>query len=94
MNWIYNLISILVIWSAIGLIPLGALFGITQNQRGALGQAKGWEFVNPLHIYKHNHVNWFGASMVALWYSLLCPVGALCYWVYKIIYTLCTMGRK
>ena len=93
MNW-SDLILTISFWSFVGALILLEFTTVSRGQKGALGQADGWEFVNPLHIYKHNHVNWFGASMVALWYSLLCPIGALCYWVYKIIYTLCTVGRK
>lgn len=93
MNWC-NLILTIIFWSFLGALILLTFTTTLRGQKGALGQAKGWEFVNPLHIYKHNRVNWFGAFIVTLWYSLLCPVGALCYWVYKIIYTLCTVGRK
>jgi hypothetical protein len=41
-------------------------------------------------VYHYNHVNWFGAFMVALWYSLLCPIGAVAYWFYRC----CTVGRE
>lgn len=80
----------LVGWNIFGLIILAACQNCQLHEPGALGQAKGWEFVNPLHVYKHNHVNWFGAIVVALWYNLLCPVAALCYWFYK----LCTVGGR
>ena len=93
MNW-FDLIFTIICWSVVGALILLKFTDVLRGQKGALGQAEGWEFVNPLHIYKHNRVNWFGAFMVALWYSLLCPVGALCYWIYKIIYMLCTTGRK
>ena len=96
MTW-EALILIVLGWSFLGAITLLEFISVLcdNDQKGALGQAKGWEFVNPLYIYKHNRrLNWFGAILVALLYSLLCPVGALCYWIYKIIYTLCTVGRK
>ena len=94
MNQFELILFIITCWSFMGALILLEFTTILRSQKGALGQAEGWEFVNPSHIYKHNHVNWFGAFVVALWYSLLCPIGALCYWIYKIIYTLCTVGRK
>ena len=57
---------------------------------GAVGKSEGFEFINPVFVYKHNKVNWFGALIIALLYSILCPIGTLCYWFYK----LCTVGRK
>lgn len=94
MNWNALILAVLA-WSFAGGLILLEFTTVLRGQKGALGQADGWEFVNPLHIYKHNRrLNWFGTILVALFYNLLCPVGALCYWVYKIIYTLCTMGRK
>ena len=51
----------------------------------------GWEICNPYWSYQyHTSVNWFGAIMLSLLYSILCPIGAMCYWFYK----LCTVGRK
>jgi hypothetical protein len=53
--------------------------------------ADGWELCNPYYAYQyHKSVNWFGAIMLSLVYTVLCPVGAVCYWVYK----LCTVGRR
>ena len=52
--------------------------------------ADGWELCNPYWVYQYNKkVNWFGAILLALFYNLACPVGAICYWFYK----LCTVGR-
>lgn len=51
----------------------------------------GWEICNPYWSYQyHTSVNWFGAIALSLLYSILCPIGAICYWFYK----LCTVGRK
>lgn len=53
--------------------------------------ADGWELCNPYYSYKlHKSVNWFGALMLSLLYTALCPTGAVCYW----FYTLCTVGRR
>jgi hypothetical protein len=53
--------------------------------------AKGLELYNPYYSYKyHKSVNWFGAVVLSLLYTMLCPIGAICYWFYK----LCTIGRK
>lgn len=51
---------------------------------------EGFEYVNPIWIYNHYHVNYFGAAMIFIFYNLLCPIGSICYWFYK----LCTVGRK
>lgn len=53
--------------------------------------ADGWELCNPYWVYKYyESVNWFGAVMLSLIYTALCPIGAVCYWFYK----LCTVGRR
>ena len=51
----------------------------------------GLELVNPYWChYYHTSLNWFGAVVVSLFYTTLCPIGAIAYWFYK----LCTVGRK
>ena len=53
--------------------------------------ADGWELCNPYYSYKyHSSANWFGAIMLSLLYTVFCPIGAVCYWFYK----LCTVGRR
>lgn len=86
MDWVFWIWTI-VIWSAIGAFILVTAHVVECN--GAISMAVGWEFVNPIHIYKYNHVNWFGALIVALIYNALCPIGSVIYWFYK----LCTVGR-
>lgn len=52
---------------------------------------KGWELCNPIWAYRyHKSVNWFGAIVLSLFYTTLCPLGAAVYWFYKV----CTVGRK
>lgn len=87
MHW-HDWLWIILAWSVVG----GFILGIAYSAQfeGAINMADGWEFVNPIHIYKYNHVNWFGAIVVALIYNALCPIGSVCYWFYK----LCTVGRK
>lgn len=74
---------------------LGGLLGINPmvchaGPKGAIAQSEGLEFVNPIFVYKHNRVNWFGAIVVSIVYGLICPVATAGYWFYK----LCTVGRK
>jgi hypothetical protein len=52
--------------------------------------SNGFEFVNPIWIYKHCYVNVFGAIFLCLLANLLCPIGSIVYWIYK----LCTVGRR
>ena len=84
-----NLFILLCGWSFLGFI---ALFLMSlYNPRGLVGRAREWEFVHPKYIHrKLRRVNWFGATVIALFYNLLCPMCALTYWFYK----LCTYGRK
>ena len=84
-----NLVIILFAWHTIAMFFL--IFCVDSAPgTGALSKAEGFEYVNPCFIHKHNKVNWFGAVVVCVVYSLVFPIGTLGYWVYK----LCTVGRK
>lgn len=51
----------------------------------------GFELVNPYWChYYHTSLNWFGAIVASLFYTTLCPIAAIGYWLYK----LCTVGRR
>lgn len=92
MPW-YIWILIFFGWHILGFIVagVGASTGdAALGMGGALSRAEGLEFVNPCFIYKHNEVNWFGAIVVCIAYSLLMPLCTIGYWFYK----LCTVGRK
>lgn len=52
--------------------------------------ADGWELCNPYWTHRYYKVNWFGAIMLSLLFTALFPIGAVCYWFYK----LCTVGRR
>lgn len=47
-------------------------------------KAKGFEFVNPIYIYKNSSVNIFGAFVLMIFMSLICPIGTIIYWFYKL----------
>lgn len=84
-----GIIGLIVFWNIVGgFIEIGMV--CHSGPYGAIAQSYGLEFVNPVFVYKHNKVNWFGAIMVATVYGLICPIATLCYWIYK----LCTVGRK
>ena len=87
-----KIIGILFLWSLFGFFILSGMkiIAASADLTGAVRESEGLEFINPLFIYKHSKVNWFGALVLALFYSMLCPIGTLCYWFYKI----CTIGRK
>ena len=87
MLW-YDWLLVIFIWSIIGGSILVRLRDCKTTS--AIYLADGWEFVNPIHVYKYSKVNWFGAIVVAAIYNALCPIGAAFYWCYKI----CTVGRK
>ena len=81
--------DIIILWQILG----GAILVGMVCQCGPFGavhQSDGIEFVNPAFVYKHNRVNWFGACVVAFFYSLICPIATVGYWFYK----LCVIRRK
>ena len=79
---IFNVIFCLMVWSLGGAIILSLL--------GVVDKFDDFSFLNPIKIYKTYHVNYFGATIICITYNLLCPIGSIGYWFYKI----CTFGRK
>lgn len=70
-------IFIFLVWNVVGFVTV-LMFDST-----------GFEYVNPCWIYRHYHVNYFGAALLFIVFNLLCPIASFCYWFYKI----CTVGR-
>lgn len=83
-----KIIAFVIAWQVAGLILIA--LGKCMRTEGVLRHTRGWEFVNPAYVYTYNKVNYFGAVVVALGYTCLCPAGALSYWFYKA----CTVGRE
>lgn len=83
-----------IIWNILGLGIITFIIACNQSpyyrNQNLYGQANGFEIVNPKFVYQHTKVNWFGATFLALINTVLCPIGAMIYWFYKI----CTIGRK
>ena len=80
----------IIVWSIFG-------FALAKNLIGS----EGFEYVNPIWIYKTFRVNYFGAAVCCILFNLLSPIGSICYWFYKLFgsicywfYKLCTVGRK
>ena len=74
-----TLVFTVVIWSVVGLtVSMTAI------------DSEGLEYVNSVWIYKRYRVNYFGAAVLCILYNLICPIGSICYWIYK----LCTVGRR
>jgi hypothetical protein len=82
----FEKLFLVVVYHIIGFMIIGTLTDFA----GAVGKASGVEFFNPCFIYRKVRVNWFGAIVLALFYNVLWPIPAVCYWLYK----LCTFGRK
>ena len=80
------IIGTIIAWQAVGFIIciLLIVYGAEHIE-----YADGLEFLNPIYIHKQVRVNWFGAIVMTLFYTALCPLAAVCYWFYK----LCTVGR-
>lgn len=66
-------------------LQLALLFGIFLDEIDV-----GLAWFNPLWLYQHLPVNWFGAFFVALIGNLMFIPFAVGYWMYKV----CTIGRK
>ena len=49
-----------------------------------------FSFVNPIVIYEHVRVNWFGAILICILLNLLLPAISIPYWIYKLV----TVGRS
>lgn len=82
------IISIGFVWNFIGGFILFLCVG---SSSGWMGEVDSWAIVNPFVVYKYcTDVNGFGAIVIATFFTLICPIGALIYWFYK----LCTVGRK
>lgn len=75
-----------IVWSVIGLFIALALDDLLP----AVHAANGLEFVNPKFIYEHVRVNYFGCLLLTIACNLLCPIGSILYWMYKLV----TVGRR
>lgn len=78
----FMMFGALFVWSSLGVMIAGVF--------EMFPDADGFNYVNPIWIYKHYNVNYFGAALIFILYNLICPIGSICYWLYK----LCTVGRK
>lgn len=84
---ILEIILLLLVWHTLGAL---ILCFTPFTPLSVPSKAAGFEFVNPVFIYNNTKVNWFGAVVLMLFFSFLCPIGAIGYWFYK----LCVVGRK
>ena len=51
-------------------------------------EIEGLELYNPKQAYHHyTRCNWFGAILISLIFTIICPVGAVVYWVLKLFTT-------
>lgn len=69
-----------------------ALFIILNFGAGIVIACEGGNlnFVNPIVIYEHIKINWFGTILLTILTNVVCAPLAILYWFYK----LCTVGRK
>ena len=82
MDIIFEIVLYFMVLSMGGLIILGI--------GGTFDKFDDFSFMNPIKIYKTYRVNYLGAALICIIYNLLCPIGSIGYWIYK----LCTVGRK
>jgi hypothetical protein len=82
-----EIIGWVVLWHILGLI----CFTLSLAKIKWVDAVDSMAVVNPIVVHKYNkQVNWFGAIVLALVFTALCPLPAAGYWFYK----LCTVGRK
>ena len=86
MLW-WQIIWIIIVLQVAGLVCIVGLMSLAGKP---FSDVEGFEFMNPLWWYHNYPVNPFGAAMASLGFTILCPLGAVCYWFYK----LCTVGGK
>jgi hypothetical protein len=84
---LWQIIWIIIVFQVAGLVCIVGLMSLAGKP---LSGVEGFEFVNPLWWYRNYSVNPFGAAMAAFGFTILCPIGAVSYWFYK----LCTVGGK
>ena len=93
---ITQLIILFFGWNAVGGVCLLAAWADCYSLW--LSRTRFWAFVNPFEVYRTNtSVNWFGALMIALALTIVCPIGAVLYWIGQLGWLfckLCTIGRK
>ena len=71
-------------------IVMMAITYIVECSNGPFSELEGFEFLNPVWWYRNYKVNVFGAIIVSLLFTVLCPIFAIGYWIYK----LGTIGRR
>ena len=90
---IFDIVFTLVIWSFIGYIVSDFIMYCCKEEairRGEMSSIKGFEYLNPMWLYRNFKVNYLGCALLTVTYNLLCPLGAAYYWLIYI----CTVGRK
>ena len=85
---IVEFIFLMIAWHILGLLIISVISEFTDVSFSS--PAEVIKFVNPSFVYKPSCVNWFGAILLTVLYSLMIPILTACYWFYK----LCTVGRK
>ena len=88
MLW-WQWLVILIFWNAVGIFIIATAVG-SSNYGSAFHKIEGFEVMNPRWWYNNTNVNPFGAVICTLGFTIVCPIGAIGYWFYK----LCTIGGK
>jgi hypothetical protein len=78
---------ILTTWHIIG----GVIFGILSTEY--YSSLDGRCILRPDWIYDQFNVNYFGCVILTILFNLLCPIISVIYWICKLIYFICTVGR-
>ena len=81
-------VGILFVWNICGLMFLCML---CDNLSSILDDKCP---LHPAWVYRKFKVNYFGCGLLTLIFNLLCPVVSIIYWLWNLIYFICTVGRK
>ena len=86
------LIAIFFLWNIIGFLSL--VFYKKESVVFDSRWDKWRDMYNPVWLYEHYNVNYFGAAMLTIIFNLLCPIASILSWLYIILKFVFTAGRK
>lgn len=86
------IILLLFFWHYTGslIIAYKAIFSRINGGCGrVVNIARGFEFMDPSFVRLHMNTGWIKSVAIAVFFMVLLPIPALCYWLYR----LCSIRR-
>ena len=81
-----------IVWSLIGFFILDGY----ENNSFVFNRYSdsSFAYLNPVWLYNNYKVNIIGALLLTILFNALCPIITVIYWIIKLVYWICTVGRK